>query len=352
MIRRGRRAERPGRVSGRWPLWLLAAAAIGGLAAALPSLTLFTLAAGLVLTVLAGVLVTAVAGGRVSVTRTVPVREAGEDDPLLLDFSVRMPAWAPARLEVRTADGGWAALDRDGGTVDLVVGRRGAHVLGPSRLRVGDPLGILRRPLRAGSPEPVLVLPDPAGDARTMPPRAVRADDLEPDGLRPYVPGSPISRIHWASLARGGELQERRFAAPPSGLPLVIVDTADATDPRAVDWVARAAAGCVLALARDGGCEVLLPGAETPVPAVDEPSWRAVRRRLALLEGGQAAVRPPGGRASSVVQAPAGLDLGPPRPPLPPGVVALPAGRALHLITDLNTPSHARRPASDREPAR
>ncbi|XVQ13054.1 DUF58 domain-containing protein [Spirillospora sp. CA-255316] len=358
----GRRRRRPDRVSGRWWLWLLAAGMLIALAGALPSLTVFTLAAGLVLTVAGAAVVVLPAAGRLTVERTLPVREAREDEPLPLEFRVRMPSWLPVRLEVSTGQGVWVPLEREGGTVDLFVERRGAFVVGPSRIRLGDPLGIVRRPLTAGVPEPVLVLPEIGTDARVVPPRGARADDLEPDGLRPYVPGSPISRIHWASLARGGELQERRMAAPPTGLPLVIVDTSGAADPRAVDWVARAAAGCALTLARSGGCEVLLPGAKTPMAVVDAAGWRAVHRRLALLEeGGHGQVRrPPGGRGSSVVHVPPGLDLGPPRPPLPHGVVPMPAGHGEAFAVTLNgappTPSAAVPKAAaaprDREPVR
>ncbi|MFF5259142.1 DUF58 domain-containing protein [Actinomadura viridis] len=333
-------------MTGRWSLWLLSAVMLAGLSGALPSLTLFTLAAGLALTAAGAAVIVVLAGRRVTITRAVPLREAHEDEPIPLEFTVRLPAWLPARIEVRTDNGVWTPLDRHGGRVDLYVGRRGAYVLGPSRVRLGDPLGILRRPLTAGTPEPVLLLPEPGTDGGTAPPRGARADDLEPDGLRPYVPGSPISRIHWPSLARGGDLQERRMAAPPSGLPLVIVDAAGAADPRAADWLARAAAGRVLTLARTGGCEVLLPGAPAPLAAVDAPSWRAVHRRLALLDGarGGRAGRPPGGRASSVVGVPPGLDLGPPRTEPPPGVVALPAEQALTFVAGLAGPSREREP--------
>ncbi|GAA2418447.1 hypothetical protein GCM10010191_31540 [Actinomadura vinacea] len=343
---RFRPRRRPDRVTGRWALWLLAAAMLIALAGALPSLTVFTLAIGLVLTVAGAAAVVLLAAGRPAIVRTLPVREAREDEPLPLEFRVRMPSWLPIRLEVRTGPHTWVPLDRDGGTVELFVERRGAHVVGPSPMRLGDPLGILRRPVTAGVPEPVLILPEPGTDARIVPPRGARADDLEPDGLRPYVPGSPISRVHWPSLARGGELQERRIAAPPTGLPLVIVDTSGATDPRAVDWVARAAAGCALSLARSGGCEVLLPGAKAPMAVVDGATWRAVHRRLALLEPGRqgGARRPPGGRGSSVVHVPPGLDLGPERPPLPPGVVPMPTGHDLAFVATIGTASREPEP--------
>jgi uncharacterized protein (DUF58 family) len=111
------------------------------------------------------------------------------------------------------------------------------------------------------------------------------AAELDPDGLQPYVPGSPIGRVYWPALARGAGLQQRRLAAPPTGLPLVVVDTTGASDPRAVDWAARAAAGAILRLASTGGCRVLLPGDQAATTVTDTAAtWRGVHRRLALLE--------------------------------------------------------------------
>ena len=44
------------------------------------------------------------------------------------------------------------------------------------------------------------------------------------DGLRPYRPGTPASRIHWAALARGAGLLERRLRADGDTRPLVVLD--------------------------------------------------------------------------------------------------------------------------------
>jgi uncharacterized protein (DUF58 family) len=170
----------------------------------------------------------------------------------------------------------------------------------------------------------VLVLPEPA-----LPPGRLRAGgamvaaDPEPDGLRPYTPGTPMSRVHWPSAARGGELHERHFTTGRDQLPLVVVDTVGA-EGASLDWVARTAAGLVLALARTGGCRVLLPGDRVPTTLDDAGAWPALHRRLAALEpGAPAALTAVGDRDILHVRAagaPAALD---PRGDLPPGVVAL-----------------------------
>jgi uncharacterized protein (DUF58 family) len=306
--------------------WLACAAALAFAAGALPSLALFALAVGIVIMVAGAAVTVLTARARLTVTRTPVEQEIPEDRPLRLRFDVRLPARLPARVHVRTARRTWVPLGEGGGVVELPIDRRGAYRVEPSRMRVGDALGIFRSTVRVGEPERVLVLPVPDGGAHAPPALGPSAEHIEPDGLRPYVPGTPVSRIHWLSLARGRGLHERRMGPPQTGLPLVVVDTTGDTDPRAVDWVARAAAGLVRGLSRDGGCAVLLPGDATATTVNDEESWRALHRRLALLDAGGAAARPPP-PAAAVVRFPLGHDLGPPPPPLPPGVVPVASGR-------------------------
>jgi uncharacterized protein (DUF58 family) len=147
--------------------------------------------------------------------------------------------------------------------------------------------------LRAGTPEPLLILPTPDGQANLHPRHPAARSDPEPDGLRAHTPGDPLARIHWPALARGAGLQVRRFAAAPSGLPLVVVDTAGTRDSHAVDWAARTAAGHILALTRSGGCRVLLPGDATETTVIElEAGWRALHRRLARLEASMLGASP------------------------------------------------------------
>ncbi|MBA9007344.1 DUF58 domain-containing protein [Thermomonospora cellulosilytica] len=304
--------------------WLLCAAALVFAAGALPSLALFALAVGMVLLLVGAAAAVLTARVRLSADRMVLEREFAEDRPLRLRFDVTLPAWLPVRVHVRVARRLWVELEEGGGVVELPVERRGAYRVEPSAVRIGDALGVFRRTVRVGSPEEVLVLPLPEGGAHAPPARGRAAEETEPDGLRPYVPGTPVSRIHWLSLARGRGLHERRLGPPPTGLPLVAVDTSGLTDPREVDWVARVAAGHVQRLSRDGGCAVLLPGDAAPAAVVDEGSWRALHRRLATLQAGGPA--PAAGPDATVIRLPAGQPPGPEPLPLPPGVVPVPAG--------------------------
>ncbi|MDO9354991.1 MAG: DUF58 domain-containing protein, partial [Solirubrobacteraceae bacterium] len=142
-----------------------------------------------------------------------------------------------------------------------------------------------------------------------------------------YVRGTPMSRIHWKSAARGGELQERAFAPARDHLPLVMVDTTGAPSASAVDWAARTAAGQVLSLAQGGGCRLLLPGDRTPVVLMDPVAhWPAVHRRLADLGQGAPAARISARDLHDAVRVNAAMappEAVVPRRPLPPGVVAV-----------------------------
>lgn len=298
---------------------------LGG--AAVGSVALFALAIGLVVVALGSALLVRVAARRLRVERSVDRREVLEGRPVTVDLAVRGLRGLPVHVELLGPDGRWVPLGPGGGRVSYVVDRPGAHVLDATPLRVRDDLGLFSRPARAGRPEALLVLPAP-----TVPAVAARrggADpvgDPEPDGLRPYVPGTAMSRVHWASAARGGELQERVFVTARDRLPLVVVDTTGEGGLGAVDWAARTAAGHVLGLVRTGGCRVLLPGDRRPTTVTDpQAGWTAVHRRLATLQPGETA-RTPGGEERDAVRVHAGaapVDEAGPRGALPTGVLAL-----------------------------
>lgn len=304
----------------------LLAIALAVAAASVASRALFALAIGLALVTMSAAVATAVAARRLTVGRTVSHHEAQEGDPIRLRFHVHGITWLPVVLEARDRSGTWVGLSPGSASVELVVPRRGAYQLAPSRLRLRDGLGIFECQVRAGRPESLLILPAPAAAAGAHLRLRANLDDPEPDGVRPYSPGTPLARIDWTALARGVGLQVRHFCAGPSGTPLVVVDTAGAPDSHALDWTARTAAGYILALARRGGCRVLLPGdaSETSITDVDG-EWPPIHRRLAVLAPCANATAPPSaGHATAIhvraVTAPP--ELAAPRP-LPPDIVPL-----------------------------
>jgi uncharacterized protein (DUF58 family) len=188
--------------------------------------------------------------------------------------------------------------------VEVRFRRRGRRMIEGSRLIIHDPLSLATREIdsRAERGE-VLVLPriEPVvpvegGGAPGMHNRgreggdggrAARASapELELDVLRPYREGSPATRIHWPTLARTGQLMERRFVADPRARPLVVVDSHDPVGERELDAAMRAAASLAYHLGRSGGCGVMLPGdRHVTILRGDMRSFPEVHARLALLE--------------------------------------------------------------------
>ena len=234
-----------------------------------------------------------------------------EDEPLEAAIEVRrgrlgLPgatiadAIARAPVPVGDAVGLMSGQSRVELRVVARIRRRGRHRFAPPSLRLSDPLGLIRitRP-GDGEPDEVLVLPrtEPVRWAdrehrRSVSGQAVRST-LEPmgagevDGLRDYMPGSPASRIHWPALARGAGLLERRLVSAPQTRALIVLDARIGTDPEAegrLDAAVRAAASLALALARAGGCSLLLPGERQPVLlGADLTAWPSLHARLALV---------------------------------------------------------------------
>jgi uncharacterized protein (DUF58 family) len=251
-----------------------------------------------------------------SVTRSVDVDRVVEDQPLEVRIDVRAgPLGLPGAEVLDSLAGATVRLSGSPGrlasrsTEVRVIGRfprRGRHQLDPPTLVLSDALGLTRvvRPSRA-PPQDVLVLPRTerlrwlGGNTPDRLDRQSGAAQLEMlaaleiDGLRPYRPGTPASRISWSALARGAGLLERRLLADRDAGPLVILDLRSAGGGDEIDAAVRAAASLTLELARRTGCELLLPGDRRPLHiGSDLGSWAAAHARLALVEGGPAAPAP------------------------------------------------------------
>jgi uncharacterized protein (DUF58 family) len=193
--------------------------------------------------------------------------------------------------------------------INVRFSRRGRRVLEPGRLVIRDPLRVFSQEIVDEAHDEVLVLPriEPvtapggsgagAGDhgGQGIDPGVMgrRLDasmaELEIDGLRPYREGAPASRIHWPSVARHGEMLERRLVAELDSAPLVVVDPSAPSGEEGLDKAVRAAASLCVHLAREGGCAVLLPGDRRPIEiGHDMGAWPGVHVRLALIESGSA----------------------------------------------------------------
>jgi uncharacterized protein (DUF58 family) len=291
----------------------------------LGSVALFAFALGLMVVVAGCLAATAVGVRRLAVERTVDQTEVLEGRPVTLRFRLRGLRGLPVHAEVLDEERAWQRLEGSA-SKRCTIGRPGAHLIGPSAVRVRDDLGLFSRYLTVGEPAVVLVLPAPARvGVQSRPGGTDAGGDPEPDGLQPYSRGTAVARIHWPSVARAGEWQERRVVTAPRGRPLVVVDLYGAPSEEAIDWTLRAAAGQIHGLACAGGCRVLLPGERLPIPVENvAEGWPAVHRRLAGLRGAVdtiVAVAPPGAIHVRAGQAPTFAEG--PSHRLPPEVVPL-----------------------------
>jgi uncharacterized protein (DUF58 family) len=111
-------------------------------------------------------------------------------------------------------------------TARTVLTRRGEYLLGPTTLASGDIFGIFTLRKQIPATDMLVVLPM-AVPIKDFPPppglfpggKAVRLHtmDVTPHaaGVREYVPGDPMKRIHWPSTARRGRFMVKEFEQDP-----------------------------------------------------------------------------------------------------------------------------------------
>lgn len=250
------------------------------------SSALVALGAALLLLVGYGAVLVRAAARWVTVDRRVLATEVVEGEPL--EMTIRLAVRHPLGLVFELVIPGVppAALHPGANRATITFARRGRHVLDSATVRLRDPLGFFASDQRAGESVPLLVLPRGQEGPRADRLRALAQDSepMELDGLRTYRAGTPASRVHWASLARGAGLQERRLRDERVKTPLYVVDMSAAADDVEADRIIRSAVAHVLRCARGGGCAILLPGEQTPVwVAPNLRGWPDVHRRLAVL---------------------------------------------------------------------
>jgi uncharacterized protein (DUF58 family) len=110
--------------------------------------------------------------------------------------------------------------------VRTLARRRGRFVLGPVTLSSGDPLGIFRFTREVADTASLVVTPPTVHLPGFSPPtgylpggesvhRRTPYITSSVSGIRDYVPGDSINRIHWASTARTGRLISKEFELDP-----------------------------------------------------------------------------------------------------------------------------------------
>ena len=234
------------------------------------------------------------------IRREINTRSVLEEQPLPVLIEVRSgrlplpPGWIDEPLlpePVRFRPGRRRARVR----VEVTFARRGRRHLPPPALVLRDPFGLAQQVVTGGESAELLVLPRlypvraTAGGGEAMPAHAraalIAAAETELDGLRPHREGSPASRIHWQSFARGAGLMERKLISEADSRPLIALDPRGPASPEALDAAVRAAASLTVHFARRQGCALLLPGdRRATVIEPDLLAWPQAHVRLALVD--------------------------------------------------------------------
>ena len=163
-----------------------------------------------------------------------------------------------------------------------------------------DPFGFLARRVTMAPPAHVVVYPVPTELKHQGRPAAAHSggrqrsstsgatsglsgDELS--GLRPYQPGDRLTRLHWPSLARSGELVVREFLEPRAGSLALLVDLRpSAHNGDSIErTISRAAGFGIATLERGLSVELCTSTGDRMVITPDAAGRQAMLRALALL---------------------------------------------------------------------
>lgn len=171
-------------------------------------------------------------------------------------------------------------------TVTVPTERRGLWSLAPRRVWITDPLGLVLVCVARSPGAHLVVCPRPAPPSTPTAPAGLGAPDVtieahghtragrgggdELTGLRPYVPGDRLVRLHWPALARTGDLLVREFVEPEAPCVEVFVDDR----PVLVEGAVANAAGVGVAALEAGSTVTLVTGSGDRLSVAPGPGAR------------------------------------------------------------------------------
>jgi uncharacterized protein (DUF58 family) len=215
-------------------------------------------------------------------TFVLKVTNAGYTPRLFLRALDQLPQWIrPVADEPPLFDVPGRATARIPYEADLL--KRGAYTIPAVTVVTQDPLGIFyfRKTLPCKSE--ILVYPRPQRipdvllsgaerfGFRDMPIAAARGYGVDIDGVREYVPGDPLRRMHWKSVARTGRLNVIEFEESRSINIVLVLDCRAGSDvgeglQTSFEYLVRTAASLAHLGIRQGASVRLVCG-EEPDPA-------------------------------------------------------------------------------------
>jgi len=182
----------------------------------------------------------------------------------------------------------------------LKCNRRGYYQLGPLLLESGDVFGLHRRFRVAAAPEFLTVLPQsealagydvsskrPVGEVRMV--HRLYEDPTRNAGVRAYVAGDPLNRVHWGATARTGQLHSKIFEPSSiAGATLLLDFHAAAYDPAhepvRSDLAVTAAASIAGALFEMGQQVGLITNGRDAADRIRSEGWQTDARTRNLVK--------------------------------------------------------------------
>jgi uncharacterized protein (DUF58 family) len=216
--------------------------------------------------------------------------------------SRRSPSGPEGRRQARFLLAPLGPGEENRATYRLPAEMRGTYSVGPLEAVVGDSLGLWSRPSVIApaveltvypAVEPVAPIPHSRGDDPTAGaprPAAVGPSGEDFYGLRPYQLGDDLRRVHWPSTARTGELVVRQLELPWQGRDTVLLDVRDGTHSElSLEVGVSAAASILLASFRNGALVRLATsdGTDSGV-AAGHGHLEAILEHLAVVGPGRA----------------------------------------------------------------
>jgi uncharacterized protein (DUF58 family) len=186
---------------------------------------------------------------------------------------------------------------------NLEARKRGVFEIGPLRVGVHDPLGLVGMVRRFGGPVSLLVYPKPleltnwmlaSGNGALSPiaqaaVRAISSSGTDFQGTRKYYPGDDLRRVHWKSAARAGELivSEYQEEATPGDV-VIALDTQVGTDigdgEKTTLDLAAGAASFIAQTALERGSRVTLLTGKVNLDAESMDQLPAILEQLARVK--------------------------------------------------------------------
>lgn len=157
----------------------------------------------------------------------------------------------------------------------VVFRKRGVYVSHGFNVCALDPLGVFGFVRHVQSEAETVVYPLPAGCGASpltgsesagwheLVTSVLKGTSVDPDGVRPYVPGDALKRVHWRQTARTGTLNVVEFAESQSVHVAVALDTEAGTEvgtgpETTLEYAVRFAAELISEATRQGAATSLL----------------------------------------------------------------------------------------------